>query len=93
MYYTPYQGDRIALFNGTNWSVNRFTQLSFTLSGLTSGKNYDVFVYNNAGTITLELSAAWSTDTSRTDALTTQNGVYVKSSATTRRYLGTFRTT
>jgi hypothetical protein len=52
-----------------------------------------VFLYNNAGTPTLELSAAWASATARTDALTSQDGIYVKSGATTRRYLGTFRTT
>jgi len=58
---------------------------------ITSGKNYDVFLYDNAGTLTLELSAAWTSDTARADALTTQDGVYVKSGATTRRHLGTIR--
>ena len=33
----------------------------------------------------------WTNDTTRATALVTQNGVYVKSGATTRRYLGTIR--
>jgi hypothetical protein len=37
------------------------------------------------------LSAAWTNDTTRADALTTQDGIYVKSGATTRRYVGTIR--
>jgi hypothetical protein len=93
IYYTPYNGDRISLYDGTNWATYTFTERSLALGTLTSGKNYDVFIYNNAGTLTLELSAAWTSDTARTDAITLTNGVYVKSSATTRRYLGTFRTT
>lgn len=60
---------------------------------MTSGKNYDVFLYDNAGTLTLELSAAWAGDNTRTDSIALQDGVYVKSGATTRRYLGTFRST
>ena len=52
-----------------------------------------MFLYDNSGTLTLELSAAWTNDTTRADALTTQDGIYVKSGSTTRRYLGTIRTT
>jgi hypothetical protein len=92
VYFTPYLGNKVSLYDGTNWKMYSFTELTLALGTLTSGKNYDVFLYDNSGTLTLELSAAWSSDTVRTDALTTQDGVYVKSGATTRRYLGTFRT-
>lgn len=40
--------------------------------------------------VSLELSAAWATATARTDALTTQDGWYVKSGAATRLHLGGF---
>jgi hypothetical protein len=93
IYFTPYQGNALSVYDGTRWVLYLFSEISLALSGLTSGKNYDVFVYDNAGTLTLELSAAWTTDTARADALTTQDGVLVKSGATTRRYLGTIRTT
>lgn len=90
IYFTPYKGNRIALYNGSVWKVYSFSELSLALT-VTSGKNYDVFVYNNAGALTLELSSAWTNDTTRADALALQDGVYVKSGATTRRYLGTIR--
>jgi hypothetical protein len=93
LYFTPYSGNKIALYDGTRWGFHTFTERSLSISGLTSDKNYDVFLYNNAGTLTLELSDAWTDDTTRDDALTTQDGIYVKSGATTRRYLGTIRTT
>lgn len=93
LYFTPWGGNKIALYDGTRWGLFAFTEISLALSGLTSDKNYDVFVYNNAGTLTLELSAAWTNDTTPADALTTQDGVTVKSGATTRRWLGTIRTT
>lgn len=93
IYFTPFKGNRIDLYNGTRWLRYTFTEKSLALSGLTSGKNYDVFIYDNSGTLTLELSAAWTNDTTRADALTTQDGIYVKSGALTRRYLGTLRTT
>lgn len=90
LYYTPYLHDKIALYDGTRWRVYTFTEISLALT-LTSGKNYDVFLYDNSGTLTLELSAAWTNDTTRADAITRQNGVWVKSGATTRRWLGTIR--
>jgi hypothetical protein len=93
VYFTPYNGSRISLYNGTKWISYTYTEKSIALSGLTAGKNYDVFIYDNSGTLTLELSAAWTSDTARSTALTTQNNVYVKSGATTRRYLGTIRAT
>lgn len=93
IYYTPHLHNRIGLYGGSGWTLYTFTERSLALSGLTSGKNYDVFLYDNAGALTLELSAAWTNDTTRANALTTVDGVLVKSGATTRRYLGTIRTT
>lgn len=89
--FAPFGGDRVALYDGTSWTLHNFSEISLTLSGLTSGANYDVFLYNNSGTLTLELTA-WTSDTARATALTTQDGVYVKSGVATRRYLGTIRT-
>lgn len=89
LYYTPDDGDKLALFNGTSWDILTLTSdLSLSLAGYTASRLYDIFVYNNAGTPTLE-SAIWTNATTRATALTTQNGVLVKSGATTRRYLGT----
>lgn len=90
IYLAPYSGNRIRIYDGTRWNEYQTAELSLALTA-TSGSNYDVFVYDNAGTLTLELSAAWTNDTTRADALTTQDGVYVKSGATTRLYLGTIR--
>lgn len=90
LYFTPFRGSRVALYDGSRWKLYPFSERSLTLS-ITSGKNYDVFLYDNAGTLTLELSAAWTSDTARADALALQDGVHVKSGAATRRYLGTLR--
>jgi len=67
-----------------------FTQRSLVMT-LTADKNYDVFIYDNSGTLTLELSAAWASDISRTDALARQDGIWCKSGAATRRWIGTIR--
>ena len=92
LYFTPYNGNLVALYDGTRWKLYTFTERSLALSGLTSGLNYDVFLYDNAGTLTLEL-LAWTNDTTRATALALQDGVHVKTGATTRRYVGTIRTT
>lgn len=89
LYFTPYGGNQIALYDGSStWNVRTLTEISITMVGLTASKPYDVWVYDNAGTPTLEV-LVWTNDTTRATALTTQNGVYVKTGATTRRYVGT----
>ena len=87
LYYTPYLHNRIRIFDGTRWQYYTFSELSLALT-LTSGKPYDIWIYDNAGTLTLE-ALVWTNDTTRATALTTQDGVYVKTGATTRLYLGT----
>lgn len=91
IYFTPTTGSTIGLYDGSsNWQILTFAQISLALS-ISSGSNYDVFVYNNAGTLALELSSAWTNDTTRADALAMQDGEYVKDSDKTRRYVGTIR--
>lgn len=92
LYYTPYGGNRISLYTGTIWEHYSFTEKSLSLSGYTAGKNYDIFGYISSGELALE-SLVWTNDSTRGTALTTQNGILVKSGATTRRYLGTIRIT
>lgn len=89
LYYTPYKGNVLWLYDGsTGWDVLTFSELSIALSAGTASRLHDVFVYNNAGTATLELTA-WTNDTTRATALVMQDGRYVKTGATTRLYLGT----
>ena len=93
IYYTPYKGTKIGLFDGSStWNILTFAETSLPLGTLTSGLTYDLFAYNNSGTLALEFSA-WTNATTRATALVYQNGILVKSGATTRRYLGTFYTT
>lgn len=91
VYFAPYKGRRIALYDGSTWALYAFTELSIAVPS-TTDTVYDLFVYNNAGTLTLE-ATAWTNDTTRATALTTQNGVLVKTGATTRRFIGSYRTT
>ena len=91
VYVTPYTGNLIALYDGTNWLLRSTAEMSIAVPATTSTM-YDLFVYDNAGTPTLE-ALAWTNDTTRATALALQNGVYVKTGATTRRYQCSFRTT
>lgn len=92
VYFTPFRGNRLALYDGANWVPYTFAEISASLSGLTADTNYDVFAYDNSGTLTLEL-LAWTNATTRATALALQDGVYCKSGTLTKRYVGMIRTT
>lgn len=89
IYYTPYIGNLIPIYNGTYFLIMPFAELSIALdnaSGHTgyqqSAKNFDLFVYNDAGTLRLGTGPAWSSATSRgtgagTTQLTQTNGIWV----------------
>lgn len=89
--FAPYLGNQVALYSGSAWALYTLTERSLAVPA-TTDTNYDLFLYNNAGTLTLE-ALAWTNATTRATALVAQDGIWVKSGATTRRYLGSFRTT
>lgn len=92
LYFTPFRGNSIGLYtSGGDWVLRTFTEKSLSLSGYTTGKPFDIFGYDNAGTLAIE-SLVWTNDTTRATALTTQDGVLVKSGDATRKYLGTIYT-
>jgi hypothetical protein len=92
LYFAPYNGNRIALRVGTEWELRTFSELSLTLTGTIANTNYDVFVFDNAGNLTLEL-IAWTNGTTRSvaGAISRLDGIWIKTSDN-RRYLGTIRT-
>jgi hypothetical protein len=90
IYYTPAIGNRIALYDGSaSWNVRTFTEVSLSISSCTASKPYDVWLYDNAGTVTAEM-LVWTNTTTRATGLTRQDGIYVKTGDATRRYVGTF---
>lgn len=94
LFVGPYQGNIVTLLDSSDMPYHQpFTETSLALSGLTSGRPYDVFVYQSGKGVAIELSAAFAGATSRTDALATVNGVVVKSSNHTRLFVGTFYST
>lgn len=106
VYWAPYNGSHVSVYTSSTWTDYSFTQISLALGTLTSGKNYDVFLYDSGGgTLALILGPAWSSDTTRgtgagTTEITTQDGAWVNAnsisggpSAKAGLYLGTLRTT
>jgi hypothetical protein len=98
VYYALYLRDLVPIYNGTAWAATVFTELSLALdsnSGHTgyqqSGKNFDLFVVNDAGTIRLGTGPAWTSDTGRgTGAGTTElqrvSGIWTNKVSMTLRW-------
>lgn len=91
IYLTPHNGNKIAVYDGTRWKLMALTEISIAVPA-TTVTMYDLWVYDNSGTLTLE-ATAWTNDTTRATALALQDGVYCKTGSLTRRYVGSFRTT
>jgi hypothetical protein len=92
VFVTPVKGGQCAFYDGSaTWTMLTNAEASISVPG-TTATIYDVWCRNNSGTIACD-TTAWTNDTTRATALTTQNNVYVKTGDTTRRYIGSFRTT
>lgn len=92
IYYTPACHDVIPIWDATNgkWVFTTFSELTLSLdtTNHTSGSLYDVFVWNNAGTISIGTGPAWSSTTTRgTGAGTTEierkNGIWTNKNSIT----------
>lgn len=98
VYYTPHNGNSVPIYDGTNSVQTTFAELMLALdsnSGHTgyhqSGKNFDTFVINDAGTIRYGSGPAWTSDTARgtgagTTELELKNGHYTNKNAITIRF-------
>lgn len=87
IYHVPFGGNLVALYNGTRWNLLGSTAI-WNLSGLTANVPADLFLFDTGGTVSPEI-VSWSNATTRAVALVLQDGVWVKSGAPTRRYIGT----
>ncbi len=86
VYWTPYVNAVYPWFNGVLWTVRAIGELSLALdsnSGHTgyqqSGKNFDLFVYNDSGTDRLVTGPAWTSGVARSAAVAFVNGILVNS--------------
>jgi hypothetical protein len=93
VYFLPYAGDKISLYDGSNWKLFDIGSSGVNVAvPSTTVTPFDVFAYDNSGSLAIE-TLDWADDTRRATEIVEQDGVYVKSGATGRRYLGTGRTT
>jgi hypothetical protein len=91
VYYTPFEGNLVSLYDNTRWKLYNLTEISIAVPATTS-QMYDVFLYDNSGTLMLEI-VAWASDSARATGVSYFQGVIVKNGDSTRKYLGSFRTT
>ena len=102
IYYVPRGADfnssavgrlSIPTYNGQLINVSS-PQISMALSGLTTSTCYDLFVYWSNNGLTFDPPLAWSSSgagtSTRATALSSLNGIYVKSTDTSRMYVGSF---
>lgn len=90
LYYLPYIYNKIQLYDisASAWLPYTFSELSLDLTSSASETVYDIFVYDNSGSPTLE-SNVWGSRWARTNNIVYQDGRLVKSGSMTRLYLGT----
>jgi hypothetical protein len=101
LYFTPFHGNLIALYNGsTGWDTIPFAETAIAVTTAGADRLLDVFAYNNGGVLGLAFSVPWSilgggtgSPGVRGEALAFQDGIYVRASDHTRRYLGTIYAT
>lgn len=93
VFITPTHGGLCSFSDGISaWTVLQPTEVTIALGADAASTLYDVFCYNNSGTIACE-RLAWTSDTARATAIVLQQNIWSKSGALTRRYIGTYRTT
>lgn len=75
VYYTPYTGVLVPIYNGSTMIPTEFSELTLTLSASHSlSVLYDVFVFSNSGVLTLATGPAWTTSTAGSGARGTGAG-------------------
>lgn len=75
VYYTPYMGNLVPVYNGATFSVSTFSQLTLALTASQAiATIYDVFVFNNSGVLTLVTGPSWSNSASGSGARGTGGG-------------------
>jgi hypothetical protein len=107
LYYTPYVGNQIPLYDGAGMVPTAFSELSIATTDTTknpaaigASKVNDWFVWNDGGTLRLTHGPDWTNDTTRSagTALSMVNGILLNAVAITNgpaasrgTYVGTTR--
>ena len=88
VYYSPYVGNQIPIWNGSSFSILNFPELTLTLnsSSQLASTIYDVCVFNNNGAPVAVFGPSWSNSSAGTGSrgtgpasaqITRQNGIWV----------------
>jgi hypothetical protein len=95
IYYEPFVGNLVPIYNGSTMVPTEFSALSLSLvSSHVANSIYDVFVFSNSGVLTLVTGPAWSNVTAgscsrgtgaSTTELTRVKGLYVNAVSMTAR--------
>ncbi|MGO3934773.1 hypothetical protein [Rhodopseudomonas pseudopalustris] len=107
IYYTPYLGNQIPIYDGASMVMTAFSELSAATTDTTkspaaigASKVNDWFIWHDAGTLRLSHGPDWTNDTTRSagTALTMVGGIYLNNAAITNgpaasrgTYVGTTR--
>lgn len=107
IYYSPYTGSIVPIWDGSTWTATTFAELSVATTDTTkspaaigASKVNDWFVWNDSGTLRLSHGPDWTSDTARSagTALTLVNGIYLNNASITNgpaasrgTYVGTTR--
>lgn len=108
IFYTPYVHNFVPIYDGTQFIQTPFTELNNLITDTTknpaavvANSNYDLFVWNDAGTIRLGRGPVWTSDVARSagTALVAVNGTLLNAVSITNgpgaqrgTYVGTIRT-
>ncbi len=107
IYYTPYLGNTVPIYDGSSFTNTTFTELSVATTDTTkspaaigASKVNDWFVWSDSGTLRIGHGPDWTNDTTRSagTALTLVNGIYLNNDSITNgpaasrgTYVGTTR--
>jgi hypothetical protein len=90
VYYTPYKGNTVPIYNGSSFDSSTFAEIfqdttdtTKSPAAVAASKVYDLFVWNDAGAIRCTRGPAWTNDTTRGYTLTMTNGIYLNTSLIT----------
>lgn len=111
VYYTPYVGQYVPLYDGASWTMTdtggelsqATTDTTKSPAAMAADSLYDMFVWDDSGTVRATRGPAWSSATARgtgagTTEITRQDGIWVNAVAITNgpaagrgTYVGTIR--
>jgi YVTN family beta-propeller protein len=85
IYYDPYQGNIVPIYDGANMQSYTFGELTMALdtTNQVSGKIYDLFAYLSSGVPAIGAGPAWTNSTTRSAAIEQISGLWVNTASIT----------